>query len=258
MRVQNFLTDIPHKHKTLGIRIIQRELSEVGSKKARPSLTDAEQIYRAFNLLARESRIVDEKINFYQKGIRAGRVIVDEPCIDGNTGHLWDNIETRPYMEALKGLADCLREAGRREQAIEAYEELLRLDQGDHQGARYDLSSCLLEEGRDDAMRLLMARYGDENCCFISYDKALWSFRVTGGANERSNKMLKEAFEVNQNVPAFLLREHPIPFKLPDYYGLGDEDEAIIYAVNSRAAWEQTPGALEWLREMRKTAGIKM
>jgi len=208
----------------------------------------------AFNLLAGESRILDEKIYFYQKGIRAGRLIVGEPCIDGNMGHLWDNIDTRPYMEALKGYADCLREVGRREQAIEAYEELLRLDQGDHQGARYDLSSCLLEDGRDDMMRLLMARYGDEKSCFISYDKALWSFRVTGGANERSNKMLAEAFGVNQHVPAFLLGERPIPYRLPDYYGLGNEEEAIIYASNSRTAWEQTPGALEWLQEMRRTA----
>jgi hypothetical protein len=63
-------------------------------------------------------------------------------------------------MEALKGYAGCLREAGQREQ------------------------------GRDGMMRLLMARYGNEKSCFISYDKALWSFRVTGGANGRSNKML--------------------------------------------------------------------
>ncbi len=209
----------------------------------------------AFNLLAGESRILDEKIYFYQQAILAGRMILDEPCIQGEPEHLWSNIDTRPYIEALKGHADCLREAGRREQAIEAYGELLRLDQADHQGARYDLSACLLEGGRDDMMRLLMARYGDENSCFISYDKALWSFRVTGGANERSNRMLTEAFGVNEHVPAFLLRERPIPFRAPDYYGLGDESEAVIYVSNSRKAWEQTPGALEWLQEMRPAAG---
>lgn len=205
----------------------------------------------AFNMLAGESRILDEKIYFYQQAIRAGRMILDEPCIQGEPGHLWSNIDTRPYMRALKGHADCLREAGRKERAIEAYEELLRLDPADHQGARYDLSACLLEEGRDEAMRLLMARYGDENSCFISYDKALWAFRVTGGANERSNQVLAEALGNNEHVPAFLLRERPIPFRLPDDFGIGDENEAAIYASNSLQAWEQTPGALEWLLGMR-------
>lgn len=109
--------------------------------------------------------------------------------------------------------------------------------------------------GRDDMMRLLMARYGDEKSCFISYDKALWTFRVTGGANERSNETLMEAFGVNEHVPAFLLGEQSIPFRLPDYYGLGNEDEASIYVSNSRRAWEQTPGALEWLKDMRRTTG---
>jgi hypothetical protein len=71
----------------------------------------------------------------------------------------------------------------------------------------------------------------------------------------KKNGLLKyqeKAFGVNQHVPALLLRERPIPFKVPDYYGLGNEDEAIIYAVNSRTSREQTPGALEWLRETNR------
>ncbi len=100
----------------------------------------------AFNLLAGESRILDEKIYFYQQAIRAGRMILGEPCIQGELGHLWSNIDTRPYMRALKGHADCLREAGRREQAIEAYEELLRLDPGRSSG--YQVRPVSLLVGR--------------------------------------------------------------------------------------------------------------
>jgi hypothetical protein len=209
----------------------------------------------AYNLLADESEILDEKIYFYEKGVQAGRMMLGDAYIRESKGHFWTDIETRPFMRAFKGYADCIRNAGARDRAIEAYVELLRLNPGDHQGNRYDLSACLLEDGRDDMVRLLMARYGDENSCFISYDKALWTFRVIGGANERSNEMLSEAFGVNKHVPAYLLRERPIPFRKPEYYGLGDEDEATIYAANSRKAWEQTPGALEWLRDVRRTAG---
>jgi tetratricopeptide (TPR) repeat protein len=209
----------------------------------------------AYNLLADESDVLDEKMYFSEKGVQAGRMMFGDAFIRENTGRFWMDIETRPFMRALKGYADRLRDVGMRERAIGAYEELLRLNPGDHQGNRYDLSACLLEDGRDDTMRLLMARYGDENSCFISYDKALWTFRVTGGANERSNEMLAEALGVNGHVPSFILRERPVPYRLPEYYGLGDEDEAAIYAANSRKAWDQTPGALEWLRDVRRPAG---
>jgi hypothetical protein len=67
--------------------------------------------------------------------------------------------------------------------------------------------------------------------------------------------MLAEALGVNGHVPSFILRERPVPYRLPEYYGLGDEDEAAIYAANSRKAWDQTPGALEWLRDVRRPAG---
>ena len=205
----------------------------------------------AFNLLADESDLLDEKISFYDKAVCAGRLMLGNEYIQTNAGHFWMIIETRPYMRALRGYADSLREAGRIDRAIDIYWELLRLNPNDNQGNRYILSACLLEGGRDQEMRLLMARYGDEKTCFIAYDKTLWTYRVTGGANERSNMMLQEALESNQCVPAYLLGEKAIPWRKPNYYGMGDENEAIIYASHSRKAWEQTPGALEWLKGKR-------
>jgi hypothetical protein len=35
--------------------------------------------------------------------------------------------------------------------------------------------------------------------------------------------------------------------KLPDHYGFGNDDEAVIYAHGNIAARQETPGALEWL-----------
>ncbi len=203
----------------------------------------------AYNLLAEESEILEEKMQFCEKAVRAGRMVLGEEFIREKEGHFWLILETRPYMRALRGYADCLWEAGLREKAIEIYWELLRLNPNDNQGNRYVLSSCLLESGRDEEMRRLMARYGDEKTCFIAYDKALWTFRVTGGVKERSDSMLREALETNRHVPAYLLGEKFIPWRLPDYYGWGSEEEAIIYAAGSRKAWQQTPGASEWLQE---------
>lgn len=207
----------------------------------------------AYNMLAGESESLEERTYFYEKAVRAGRMSLGEEFIRENAEHFWMDIDTRPYMRALRGYADTLRETGVRDRAIGIYWELLRLNPEDNQGNRYALSACLLEDGRDDEMRLMMARYGDERTCFVCYDKALWTFRFTGGANERSNEMLKEALATNEYVPTYLLEEKFIPWEKPKYYGWGDEAEAIIYASNSGRAWMQTAGALEWLKEMSAT-----
>jgi hypothetical protein len=34
----------------------------------------------------------------------------------------------------------------------------------------------------------------------------------------------------------------------PDYYGHGDEREAVWYASFALKSWQQTPGALDWLQ----------
>ncbi len=209
----------------------------------------------AYNLLAEESGIPDEKASFYEKGMRAGRLVLGEQFFRENVGKFWLLSEARPYMRALRGSADCFRKAGALDRAIELYRELLRLNPGDNQGNRFDLSACLLENGSDDALRLFMARHGDEMCCFIAYDKALWTFRVAGGANGRSNEALAQAFGLNGHVPAYLLKEKFLPYSMPEYYSFGGEDEAAIYTGNSRKAWEQTPGALEWLQAQCRATG---
>lgn len=38
-----------------------------------------------------------------------------------------------------------------------------------------------------------------------------------------------------------------VPYRLPDYYSLGSEEEAIIYADGAKKTWQKTPGALAWL-----------
>lgn len=39
---------------------------------------------------------------------------------------------------------------------------------------------------------------------------------------------------------------------MPEHYSFVNEEEAAIYANNSRQPWEQTPGALDWLQDRRR------
>jgi hypothetical protein len=49
-------------------------------------------------------------------------------------------------------------------------------------------------------------------------------------------------------VPAYLTGQKRIPNQMPDYIGMGDEDEAIDFASAHLNHWRRVPGAVEWLK----------
>jgi tetratricopeptide (TPR) repeat protein len=155
-------------------------------------------------------------------------------------------------MRARAGLAQCLWMLGERQQAIEHYTDMLRLNPNDNQGIRYKLASCLLEEGSGEALGRLLNQYKDEASAAWLYTRALWMFR-RDGATAEATLSLKKALTQNPFVPAYLLGRKSLPRSLPGYIGFGDENEAIDYAADAITAWQRTPGALEWLSTSRLT-----
>ncbi|NLY75052.1 MAG: tetratricopeptide repeat protein [Firmicutes bacterium] len=216
---------------------------------ARQALQISPYCADAYNLLAAESEDLWERIELYQKAVEAGKVCLGEDCFKEDVGHFWGLIETRPFMRAMEGLARCYWAAGRGPEAIEIYREMLRLNPGDNQGVRYSLIACLLEEARWDEAEAFLKEYGDEVGCHMAYSRALLSFVVSGKGGQ-SDVYLREAFKRNRFVPSYLIGEKYLPFFLPAYYGLGDENEAIVYADLELEAWKKVPGALEWVREI--------
>ena len=125
-------------------------------------------------------------------------------------------------------------------------QELLRLNPGDNQGIRYLLATWLTVVGDDAAVAQLLAAYPDEWSAPWAYTRALHIFR-TQGRGQQADKALEEALEVNPFVPMYMLEVLPLPEKQPEYYGMGDKNEAAIYLVGNIDAWAATPGWGEWL-----------
>ncbi len=48
-------------------------------------------------------------------------------------------------------------------------------------------------------------------------------------------------------MPQYLLGDEELPPFLPPSYSLGPKEEAIICADMVIDAWDETPGAVEWL-----------
>ena len=214
---------------------------------ARQALTISEDCADAYVLLAEEvARSPEEAKRLYEQGVGAGERALPPQMFEEEVGNFWSMIETRPYMRARLGLAQCLWLLEERALAIEHLQDMLRLNPNDNQGVRWLLANYLLEEGRDGELGELLARYPDEASAIWLYTRALWLFRHEG-ATKKANTALRKAMRSNPFVPSYLLGLRELPGELPAYMGVGDESEAIAYVVEAILAWDGTEGALEWL-----------
>jgi tetratricopeptide (TPR) repeat protein len=148
-------------------------------------------------------------------------------------------------MRARLALAQCLWQAGDRDEAIGHYRDMLRLNPGDNQGIRYILASCLLDAGRDDEVVALIDDYKDDASAAWAWSRALLAFRKHGD-DEQAKAALAEAKKTNPHVPAYLTGKKKMPKRLPDMIGFGDESEAISYVGDYGSAWRNTPKAIDW------------
>lgn len=182
----------------------------------------------------------------YARAVAAGERELGADLFRQRAGSFWAIHETRPYMEARCLLAEGLGAAGRRKEAREHCEELLRLNPTDNQGVRYFLAETLLELGRDDRVEELLAAYEEDRLAAFSYVRTLLAYRRQGDSTE-TLRLLRDALRANRFVPAYLLGKRPLPAEPPALFSPGREDEAVEYACRGAFTWEATPGALEWL-----------
>ncbi|MBX6314644.1 MAG: hypothetical protein IRY99_17275 [Isosphaeraceae bacterium] len=223
---------------------------------ARKALEISPDCADAYVLLGEQAQGRKEALEYFEKAVAAGERALGPEYFREAVGDFWLLLETRPYMRARERLAHTLWTLGRREEAAGHLQEMLRLNPNDNQGVRYVLASWLLALDRDDDLARLLEQYQEDGSATWAYTRALLAFRREGDTPE-SRQLLKVAQRSNKHVPAYLLGEKPMPIEPPDYYGMGDENEAIIYAAGALSAWKSMPGAITWLREVLPAARPK-
>lgn len=215
---------------------------------AREALSLSAQCADAYVLLAQEESVtVKRALELYKQGMEAGERALGAKYFRENSGHFWGLLESRPYMRARQGLAETLWRLKQYEEAVEHYRELLHLNPGDNQGNRYALLDLLIQIERYEEARTLLKQYGDEWSAVWLYSRALLEFQKRG-ASATAKKILQQAVEENPFVPAYLMGQKRVPNRQVDYYGWGDESEAIYYASEHLNHWRRIPDAVDWLR----------
>ena len=219
---------------------------------ARQALATSDSCADAHVLLAENTaKNVVEAHDHYQRGVAAGERALGPEAFERDAGHFWGLLETRPYMRARAGLAECLWELGERSAAIGHYRDMLRLNPNDNQGLRHVLASWLLTTGDHDALEELLAAYEGDAFTEWAYAKVLLAFRKGGRTD--ADAALRLAWERNPHVPGLLIGAKSLPRRLPDHYALGSREEAIVYVLQNKDNWSATPGALSWLAEAVQT-----
>jgi tetratricopeptide (TPR) repeat protein len=201
----------------------------------------------ALVMLAEHAPNRREALRLYEQGVAAGERALGPEVFQREVGRFWGLLETRPYMRARLGLANSLWTAGRREEAVRHWQDLLRLNPGDNQGVRYTLAGFLLFLDRDDDLDRLLRQYSEEGSAAWAYTRAVLAFRRQGDTAE-ARDLLAAAVKTNQFIPDYLLGQKFPPATEPPYYGRGDENEAVVYISGFLPGWKSTPGAVAWLR----------
>lgn len=222
-----------------------------GKKLAKQALELDPNNADAYNYLATIENDIDKAMVMFEKAVKAGEKTLGKKFFEQEKGHFWGMLETRPYMRAKAGLADCLCAKNEIDKAIEIYEEMLELNPGDNQGIRYLLSTLLLSKNDLTSFQKFIENSEEEDCAVWNYNNALYQFKKSG-QTAKSNKELVKAYESNEYVIDYLLGIKEMPDKLPQYIGIGDEDEAISYVYDAWSIWHKTDKALDWLYEFKQ------
>lgn len=225
----------------------ESEDAEEGIALARKALKVSPDCADAYVLLAEEeAETIEEALELYRQGIAAGERALGKKAFKEYAGHFWGHMETRPYMRAREGLAGCLWQLGSREEAVDHYAAMLKLNPNDNQGLRCLLLPHLIELGRDEEAERLYRKYeGDSGAVWV-FSRTLLDFRRLGDSPE-AREALHTACEGNPHVPPYLTGRKKMPGELPEYYSPGEDSEAVMCARETGTAWRTSPGALGWL-----------
>jgi len=230
--------------------LIYQAWEKTGKKRealARAALEVCRDCADAYLLLGDAAPSQEEACRLYRRGVEAGERVLGLDAFVRYAGRFWQVLETRPYMRAKLNLGDCLHRQGEFEEAARHFADLIQLDPNDNQGVRYWYSLCLLAMGDDAGLERLLERFSWDLTAPWTYTGALQTYRTKGPA--RAAGALRRALDSNPFVPDFLLGLKPIPEEIPDVMTIGGEAEAAAVADALVEAWEDTPGALAWLRE---------
>ena len=219
-----------------------------GIKLAKEALQIDKECIIAYQYLGERQNNLEQAKTLYEKGIAVGKKKFGGEYEKENKGHFWMIHETRPYMSCMFNLSECYYHSSNIEEAIKILEYLLELNPNDNQGARYILSSHLLEAKKYLKFEQLSKAYADDGGIFFRFNIALYEF-IKSGISVQANKYMTEAIEYNPFVVPQLNRK---TIMRSNSYAMGSKEEANYYCEYNAKLWKNINGSIQWAKLMNK------
>jgi tetratricopeptide (TPR) repeat protein len=160
----------------------------------------------------------------------------------------WGFFENRPFLRLYHSFGLQLLDRGQTEEALDVFENLLALSPDDNLGVRALVVRCYLALNQAEGVLSVCRQYKDDGMEQLVYGKALALFQI--GKLKQAEKALSIALSCYPLIAAELLKKrHQRPKRMDRRcITLGGADQAYVYWQDHGKYWNQTPGAIDFLR----------
>ncbi|MFV8836426.1 hypothetical protein ACNSTU_15800 [Aquisalimonas sp. APHAB1-3] len=160
----------------------------------------------------------------------------------------WIDLRNRPVLRTLVRRWNHLLDEGRTIDARLQGDQLLALNPDDNHGIRGPMVVDALHAGTDTRVVNVTARYPNDHLPEIAFARALALYRLDGGHD--ADAALHEAIHNHPLAADYLARARVRRPKGAEdaHFTVGSEEQAWHHREAVRPVWEQTPGALDWLK----------
>ncbi len=213
----------------------------------------------------REKLCCAEALKMHNTAILCARKLNPTWSDDRSEELSWGETANRPYLRALLGRAQCLKNTGKREEAIRQAKKLMRLNPGDNQGVRKLLCSWFLEAKDTEGCTNLLRKFNTKDDACLAYTDVLLQYlrwKKDDVVENDVRQALYTAIQTNPFVPDVLggmqgIQDDDVDVDDEDsdsddgYYSPGGSDEAKMYAKDSRKLWKKYPDAINWMKTLK-------
>jgi tetratricopeptide (TPR) repeat protein len=159
----------------------------------------------------------------------------------------WVIASNRPALRGLMRAVQWHLARKERSRAVGLAELLLELNREDNHGMRFMLMNEYLREGSDRKALALAEQYPNDLAPETRFGAVLALVRLHR-MQDAEHVLSSARTDLPKTAQYLLPARIRRPRILRDRIEVGGDDQAWLYRDEMRAVWQQTPGALEWLR----------
>jgi tetratricopeptide (TPR) repeat protein len=199
-------------------------------------------------LLLGETGRGEEAFQIWQEVVALGLACLPQEFEMGRDTLPWLMVENRPFLRAYHGLGLEYLDRGEIEAALAIFNNMLAMNPDDNQGIRALVVDCNFRLNRPGEVLAVCGRYPDDAMEQLVYGCPLALYQL--GRRAEAEEALSQAVEFLPLVAVELVRDrHTRPKDLhPGTVTHGGADQAYYYWTDQGGHWENTPGAIELVR----------